>query len=89
MHPDIVFTIDPEQHRPQRRSLSHAFSAKALRGAEDIIRSHVRLFTDQIGKHGSPKTGGVGMSTVYNWLTFDIIGTWCRWHKDGLADKGK
>ncbi|KAH6951099.1 cytochrome P450 [Ilyonectria sp. MPI-CAGE-AT-0026] len=50
--------------KSRRRSLSHAFSAKALRGVEDIIRSHVRLFTDQIGKHGSPKTGG---------LTFDII----------------
>ncbi|KAJ3453469.1 hypothetical protein MRS44_017716 [Fusarium solani] len=74
VHPDIVFTIDPEQHRPQRRSLSHAFSAKALRESEDIIRGHVWLFVEQIGKHGSPGSGGVDMSAVYNWLTFDIIG---------------
>ncbi|KAI8710543.1 hypothetical protein NCS52_01554400 [Fusarium sp. LHS14.1] len=74
VHPDIVFTIDPEQHRPQRRSLSHAFSAKALRASEDIIRSHVWLFVEQIGKYGSPGSGGVDMSAVYNWLTFDIIG---------------
>ncbi|RTE67812.1 hypothetical protein BHE90_017814, partial [Fusarium euwallaceae] len=74
VHPDIVFTIDPEQHRPQRRSLSHAFSAKALRESEGIIRNHVWLFVEQIGKHGSPGSGGVDMSAVYNWLTFDIIG---------------
>ncbi|KAF4471556.1 Isotrichodermin C-15 hydroxylase [Fusarium albosuccineum] len=72
-HPDIVFTIDPEKHREQRRALSHAFSEKALRGAEEVIRSHVRLFTDRLGSYGG-ETGGVDMSTVYNWLTFDIIG---------------
>ncbi|RSL40905.1 hypothetical protein CEP54_015981 [Fusarium duplospermum] len=73
-HADIVFTIDPEQHQEQRRALSHAFSERALRGAERIIQNHTRLFVNQIGKHGAPRTTGVDMSSVYNWLTFDIIG---------------
>ncbi|SPJ87907.1 related to isotrichodermin C-15 hydroxylase (cytochrome P-450 monooxygenase CYP65A1) [Fusarium torulosum] len=73
-HPDIVFTIEPERHRPQRRSLSHAFSAKALRGVEDTIQRHIRLFTHQLRQRGAPGTDGVDMSTVFNWLTFDIIG---------------
>jgi cytochrome P450 len=73
-HPDIVFTIDPEQHRQQRRSLSHAFSTKALRGAEDTIQNHVKLFIRQISQRAGPTTSGVDVSTVFNWLTFDIIG---------------
>lgn len=77
-NPDIVFTVDPERHQPQRRSLSHAFSAKALREAEGTIQRYIRLFTHQISQRGNPETGGVDMSTVFNWLTFDIIGKICQ-----------
>ncbi|KAK2671580.1 Cytochrome P450, E-class, group I [Fusarium oxysporum f. sp. vasinfectum] len=73
-HPDIVFTIDRESHRSQRRSLSHAFSARALREAEGTIQRHARLFAHQISQRGSPGTGGVDMSAAFTWLTFDIIG---------------
>ncbi|KAM0424518.1 hypothetical protein ACHAPT_010233 [Fusarium lateritium] len=73
-HPDIVFTRDPEDHRVQRRALSHAFSAKALRDAEGMIREYTKLFVQQIGKNGGPGTQGVDVTAVYNWLTFDIIG---------------
>ncbi|EGU77892.1 hypothetical protein FOXB_11596 [Fusarium oxysporum f. sp. conglutinans Fo5176] len=73
-HPDIVFTIDRESHRSQRRSLSHAFSARAFREAESMIQRHTRLFAHQISQRGSPGTGGVDMSTAFTWLTFDIIG---------------
>ncbi|KAG4267572.1 hypothetical protein FPRO04_12774 [Fusarium proliferatum] len=73
-HPDIVFTIDRESHRSQRRSLSHAFSARALREAESTIQRHARLFVHQISQRGNPGTGGVDMSAAFTWLTFDIIG---------------
>jgi cytochrome P450 len=73
-HPDIVFTRDPEDHRVQRKALSHAFNSKGLRDAEDTIQEHTRLFVEQIGKHAGPGTKGVDVTAVYNWLTFDVIG---------------
>ncbi|RTE68029.1 hypothetical protein BHE90_017594 [Fusarium euwallaceae] len=73
-HPDIVFTRDPESHRLQRRSLSRAFSAKALHEAEVTIQEHTGLFVDQIRKNAGPGSWGANMSEVYNWLTFDVIG---------------
>ncbi|KAL3587597.1 hypothetical protein FPOAC2_13494 [Fusarium poae] len=57
-HPDIVFTIDPKRHRPQRRALSHAFSASALRDAERTTKWHTGLFLHRIGQYGNPRTGG-------------------------------
>ncbi|KAF5027051.1 hypothetical protein F66182_820 [Fusarium sp. NRRL 66182] len=72
--PNIVFAIDPQDHRLQRKSLSHAFSAKALRDNEESVKQHVSLLVKRIREHAGPKTEGVDMSTVYNWLTFDIIG---------------
>ncbi|KAH7229964.1 cytochrome P450 [Fusarium solani] len=52
--PNELASILPQAYKDiyghTRRSLSHAFSAKALRESEDIIRSHVWLFVEQIGK---------------------------------------
>ncbi|UPK92731.1 hypothetical protein LCI18_003666 [Fusarium solani-melongenae] len=73
-HPDIVFTRDPEDHRVQRKALSHAFNSKGLRDAEETIQEHTKLFVEQIGKHAGPGTKGVDVTVVYNWLTFDVIG---------------
>ncbi|KAF4454251.1 hypothetical protein F53441_3251 [Fusarium austroafricanum] len=72
--PDIVTTKDPLDHSLQRRSLSHAFSTKALRESEEVVQSHVSLLIERLGQNGGPGTGGVNMSNVFNWLTFDIIG---------------
>ncbi|KAH7489609.1 hypothetical protein FOMA001_g2262 [Fusarium oxysporum f. sp. matthiolae] len=74
VRPDIVFAIEPEDHERQRRTLSHAFSPEGLRDAEPNIRKHVFLFLKQLSEHASSKSGGIDMSRVYNWLTFDIIG---------------
>ncbi|KAI8716802.1 hypothetical protein NCS52_00974600 [Fusarium sp. LHS14.1] len=73
-HPDIVFTRDPEDHRVQRKALSHAFNSKGLREAKDTIQEHTRLFVEQISKNAGPGTKGVDVTSVYNWLTFDVIG---------------
>ncbi|RGP81044.1 hypothetical protein FLONG3_833 [Fusarium longipes] len=72
--PSIVFARDPHDHRLQRKALSHAFSAKALKDNEEPVQYHVKLLIDRLGKHAGPETGGVNMSNVFNWLTFDIIG---------------
>ncbi|KAG8670723.1 hypothetical protein FPOAC2_04016 [Fusarium poae] len=71
--PDIVFVKDPEDHRNQRKSLFHAFSLKTLRETESTVRHYVDQFVHRLGQNGGPKTIGVDTSTVYNWLTFDII----------------
>jgi cytochrome P450 len=72
--PSIVFSRDPHDHRVQRKALSHAFSAKALRDNEESVQSHVKLFIERLGQNAGPSTGGVNMCDVFNWLTFDIIG---------------
>ncbi|KAM0336981.1 hypothetical protein ACHAPQ_003568 [Fusarium lateritium] len=72
--PNIVFAIDAQDHRSQRRSLSHAFSAKALRDNEESVQAHVKLLIERLGQKAGPGSGGANMSDVFNWLTFDIIG---------------
>ncbi|KAF9772100.1 hypothetical protein IL306_010214 [Fusarium sp. DS 682] len=72
--PDVIFTRDPIDHRLQRRSLSHAFSAKALRDNEESVQYHVKLLLERLGQYAGPETLGANMSEVFNWLTFDIIG---------------
>ncbi|EGU77521.1 hypothetical protein FOXB_11975 [Fusarium oxysporum f. sp. conglutinans Fo5176] len=71
--PDIVFTRDPQDHRLQRRSLAHAFSAKALRDNEESVQFHVKLLLERLGQNAGSGTGGANMSEVFNWLTFDVI----------------
>ncbi|RSM01226.1 hypothetical protein CEP52_008654 [Fusarium oligoseptatum] len=34
----------------------------------------MRLFVEQVGKNSGPGTKGINVTSVYNWLTFDIIG---------------
>jgi cytochrome P450 len=72
--PSIVFAIDAQDHRSQRKSLSHAFSAKALRDNEESVQAYVKLLIERLGQKAGPGTEGANMSDVFNWLTFDIIG---------------
>lgn len=72
--PSILFAIDAQDHRSQRRSLSHAFSAKALKDNEESVQAHVKMLIEQLGQKAGPGTDGANMSEVFNWLTFDIIG---------------
>ncbi|KAG5660139.1 hypothetical protein KAF25_003661 [Fusarium avenaceum] len=72
--PNVLFTTDPQDHRSQRKSLSHAFGAKALRDNEESVQAHVKVLIEQLGQRAGPGSDGVNMSEVFNWLTFDIIG---------------
>lgn len=72
--PSIVTARDPIEHSIQRKALSAAFSAKALRDQENVIHQYVDLFITQIGKLGSATTKGINIPEAFNWLTFDIIG---------------
>ncbi|KAJ4167623.1 hypothetical protein NW754_011441 [Fusarium falciforme] len=72
--PVVLGTRDPVDHRGQRQSLSHAFSAKSLRDQEVVVHKYVDLFIEQIGQLGGPGTAGINIPEAFNWLTFDIIG---------------
>ncbi|KAM0277320.1 hypothetical protein ACHAQH_005912 [Verticillium albo-atrum] len=64
---------DDANHARQRRTLSHAFSQKALLEQESIIRGYVDLFVERLtpfSKSGAP----VNMCDWFNFTTFDIIG---------------
>lgn len=65
---------DPELHAQQRKTLSNAFSAKALRGQESVLHQYIDLFIEQLGKWGREGKEGINLTRAYNWLMFDIIG---------------
>lgn len=72
--PRIVSERDPAQHALQRRALSHAFSARALRDQELVVHQYVDLLLEQFGNLGENGKKGVNVTNAMNWLTFDIIG---------------
>ncbi|KAI0171502.1 averantin oxidoreductase [Pestalotiopsis sp. NC0098] len=64
---------DDANHTRQRRTLSHAFSQKALLEQESIIRGYVDLLVAKLtpfANSGQP----VNMCDWFNFTTFDIIG---------------
>lgn len=75
--PMITNLRDPAAHAAQRRALSHAFSARALRDQEGVVHRYVDLLVRRLGD-GLGGGGGraVNATDAYNWLTFDVIGLW-------------
>ncbi|ESZ98156.1 hypothetical protein SBOR_1459 [Sclerotinia borealis F-4128] len=69
----IVSARDPAVHREIRKSLSHAFRAKALRLQEEVVVKYTDLLVSQFCQRGNDEKG-LNLSEWYNWLTFDIIG---------------
>ncbi|KAG8168201.1 hypothetical protein KVR01_003890 [Diaporthe batatas] len=72
--PRIVRVRDPVAHAEQRRTLSHAFSARALRDQEDVVHLYVDLLLRQLNVLGAGGSIPVNATEIWNWLTFDVIG---------------
>jgi cytochrome P450 len=72
--PRITTARDPAVHSQQRKALSHAFSAKALRDQEAVVHQYVDSFIQQLVKLGGAGKIAIDASEAYNWVTFDIIG---------------
>ncbi|KAL1861358.1 hypothetical protein Daus18300_008889, partial [Diaporthe australafricana] len=70
----IASVRDPTEHAQQRRLLSNAFSARALRDQEVVIHRYLDLLVQQFNKLGSGGSKPVDAAAAYNWLTFDVIG---------------
>lgn len=68
-----IFPADREDHRRQRRAMSHAFSAAALQDQEEYVKGYVDILMQRMQNYaaeGKP----VDVTRWYNYLTFDIIG---------------
>ncbi|KAI0424703.1 cytochrome P450 monooxygenase-like protein [Xylaria sp. FL1042] len=87
--PRVTGARDPEVHARQRKSLSHAFSAKSLRGQEDIVQNYVDAFTRQLARLGNNGKTALNMSETFNWLTFDVIGDLSFGEPFGGVEKGE
>jgi cytochrome P450 len=67
-----ILTANEADHSRLRRVLAHAFSDKAIREQEPLVRKHVDVLMQQLAKNSTK--GDVDMSKWLNWTTFDIIG---------------
>ena len=65
---------DPKKHSAMRKSLSAAFSTKALLGQEVIIDGCVNDFVDKLGAVEGSATKGLNMTKWYEMISFDILG---------------
>ncbi|KAI1423449.1 cytochrome P450 monooxygenase-like protein [Xylaria sp. FL1777] len=87
--PRITGARDPEVHARQRKSLSHAFSAKSLRGQEEVVQNYVDAFTRQLARLGQNGKKAINVSETFNWLTFDVIGDLAFGEPFGGVEKGE
>lgn len=67
-----IITSTEADHSRFRRNLSHAFSDKALRLQESLIKSYVDLFIHKLSEFAE-KGESVDIMRWYNYATFDII----------------
>lgn len=65
---------NPSKHSQMRRSLSTAFSTKALSEQESIVVKNIDGFVDMVAQTGGPNTEGLNMTKWYEMLAFDILG---------------
>ena len=72
-----------------RRSLSSAFSTKALLEQERIVAGNIDAFITKLGRLGGPKTKGLDMSKWYEMSAFDILGDMAFGESFHCIDNGK
>ncbi|KAI9369063.1 cytochrome P450 [Aspergillus egyptiacus] len=72
--PDIIRAPGAD-HSRFRRNFSHAFSERALREQEPLIRHYVDMLVAKLGQDAREKPdGAVELVHLYNYTTFDIMG---------------
>lgn len=83
----IVSEKDPRNHARMRKSLSAAFSTKALSEQETIIQGCVNGFIDKIAQvTGGPK--GIDVVEWYEMIGFDILGEMAFGESFHCVEKG-
>jgi cytochrome P450 len=87
--PRVTTARDPAVHAQQRKTLSNAFSAKALRDQEDVVQRYVDLFVKKLEQWGESGRKPINVTTAYNWLMFDIIGDLSFGESFGSIESGQ
>lgn len=67
-----IINADHADHSRFRRLLAHAFSEKALREQEPLIKHYVDLFIQRLHENAGHKT--IDIVPWFNYTTFDIVG---------------
>ena len=70
---DSVILADDFNHGRQRKILSHAFSDKALKEQEPLLKKWASLMRKKLGERANGKDH-VDMLKYYNCTTFDVMG---------------
>ncbi|KAF4981105.1 hypothetical protein FDECE_17751 [Fusarium decemcellulare] len=68
-----LFSVKNAQHARLRRPLAHAFSEKALRSQDSLIRSYIDALVNGLKEKAAAREA-VDISAWLNWTTFDIMG---------------
>jgi cytochrome P450 len=73
---DSILTADNDNHPRHRKLLNHAFSERALRDQEPILKKYVDQLIHRLGEMVDSGHGATVVNLVkwYNWTTFDIVG---------------
>ncbi|KAK7536584.1 cytochrome P450 [Phyllosticta citricarpa] len=82
----IIRTNDAD-HARQRRLLAHAFSDRALRDQEPLIRQYVDLLSEKMGEVAKFSDATLDMVRYLNCCTFDIMGDLAFGEPLGLLEK--
>ncbi|KAH7148170.1 cytochrome P450 ClCP1 [Dactylonectria macrodidyma] len=69
-----LFSVKNKQHGRLRRPLAHAFSEKALRDQDDIIKTYIDGLIKGLKSKASNREV-VDMHGWLNWTTFDLMGS--------------
>ncbi|KAF2458035.1 cytochrome P450 [Lineolata rhizophorae] len=72
--PHIGVETDPASHARKRRLLNPAFSKRALREQEGLVRGHVDLLATKLRGRLAGEADRVDISGWMNYATFDITG---------------
>lgn len=64
---------DPRKHAQMKKSLSAAFSTKALAQQESIVKRCVDGFVQRLGTDGASEKG-LNMTKWFEMISFDILG---------------
>ncbi|KAF2180794.1 RadP cytochrome P450 epoxidase [Zopfia rhizophila CBS 207.26] len=83
-----LMTADDETHTRQRKVFSPAFSERALRAQEPLLKKYTDLFIARLGDEHE-KTGKVDMVSWLNFATFDFIADCVFGDSLHLLEKGE
>lgn len=73
-HPYSIIRADDINHARQRKLISHAFSDKALKEQDPLLKKHISLLIERLKDFAEgKKEGQPELVSWYNFCTFDIM----------------